>query len=59
MLYNEFTNNDIIHGIENFLINFPIFSVPNMFSSFSIFSPSLFLIFLVGKELNFGKATYI
>ena len=28
----------IMQGIENFLINFPIFSFPNMFSSLSIFS---------------------
>ena len=37
ILYNELTNNDIIQGIENFLINLLIFSVPKIFSSFSIF----------------------
>ena len=26
ILYSEFTNSDIIHGIANFLISFPIFS---------------------------------
>ena len=45
ILYNEFTSIDIIHGIENFLINFPIFSVPKMFSVCSNcnFSPFVFL----------------
>ena len=57
ILYNEFTNNDIIHGIENFLINFPIFSVPNMFSSFSIFSPSLFL-FFSWKRIKFWQGNF-
>ena len=46
MLYSEFTNRDIMHGIENFLINFPIFSVPSMFSSFSNFL-SFFLFYIL------------
>ena len=37
ILYSELTTSDIIHGIENFFINFIISSFPNMFSSFSIF----------------------
>ena len=44
ILYNEFTNIDIIQGIENALINFPTFSVPSMFSSCSISSSFDFLL---------------
>ena len=59
MLYNEFTNIDIIHGIENFLINFPIFSFPSIFSSTSTFSllsayfiPLFTLFFTYGKLVS-------
>ena len=49
ILYNEFTTSDIIHGIENFLINLIIFSLPNMFSSFSI---SIFASFSYFQKKN-------
>ena len=41
-----------MHGIENFLINFPIFSVPSMFSSFSNFLSFFLLIFFVFGRKN-------
>ena len=53
ILYNEFTSIEIIHGSANFLSNFLIFSVPNMFSCFSIFY--LFPIFYNCSILTFSK----
>ena len=59
MLYNELTSIDIMQGIENILISFPIFSFPNIFSSCSIFSSFLFFMYFSNLYIIYLLFTFV